>query len=252
MTQPSAEFVREFAKSMGASYRGKHHEGEIAEHAGVAFRRGKDPVRVELVTRRQPETSMLCVVADDRPGLLALISAAFVLADLDIADAAAYTRRTPGGRLEAVDLFEVRDVDPTAVARTARNDRSGLSPAKVEEVEQTLLSLLQGERSTSEARAYASASVPRETETTVRFLENADGQLATLEVETDDRSGLLLALADALFKQKVQIIGSEVRTLGTRVSDRFHIVEIDERPIAPDRRLQIQLAVMSALERQSV
>jgi UTP:GlnB (protein PII) uridylyltransferase len=249
VTQPPPEFVREFAQSMGAIYRGKHHEGEIAEHAGVAFRRGRALVRVELVTRRQPETSMLCVVADDRPGLLALISAAFVLCDLDIADAAAYTRRTSSGRLEAVDLFEVRDVDPTAVVRAARNDRSGLSPSKVEEIELTLILLLEGKRSTAEAKQYAGASVPRETETTVRFLENADGQLATLEVETDDRSGLLLSLAEALYTQKVQIIGSEVRTLGTRVSDRFHIVEIDERPIGPDRRLQIQLAVMSALGR---
>jgi [protein-PII] uridylyltransferase len=240
VTPTPSDFVREFAKSMGSQYRGKHHEGAIAEHAGVAFRRGKAPAHVESVSRRYPDTSTLCVTAADRPGLLALISAAFVLADLDVVDAEAYTRRDPKGRVEAVDLFEVRERDP---ARRA----TAVSAAKVAEVEETLLRLLRGELSTAEAKARSTPSPARESETTVRFLENADGNLATLEVETDDRSGLLLALAEALHKQQVQIVASEVRTVGERVSDRFRIEEIDESPIGPERRLQIQLAVLSAL-----
>jgi UTP:GlnB (protein PII) uridylyltransferase len=69
-----------------------------------------------------------------------------------------------------------------------------------------------------------------------------------LEVETDDRSGLLLALAHALFEQNVQIEESEVRTVEGRVYDRFHIVEFDSKPINPARRLEIQVAVLSAIQ----
>jgi [protein-PII] uridylyltransferase len=90
----------------------------------------------------------------------------------------------------------------------------------------------------------------------VRFIENADGNFSTLEVETGDRSGLLLALSQALYNQRVQIVGSQVKTVNNRVFDRFHIVELDGTAIGASRRLEIQVAVLSAidpvLERQQV
>jgi [protein-PII] uridylyltransferase len=82
----------------------------------------------------------------------------------------------------------------------------------------------------------------------VRFIENADGNFSTLEVETGDRSGLLLALSQALYNQRVQIVGSQVKTTGQRVFDRFHIVELDNSPISAARRLEIQVAVLSAVD----
>ncbi|MGC4091877.1 MAG: hypothetical protein QM756_29135 [Polyangiaceae bacterium] len=82
----------------------------------------------------------------------------------------------------------------------------------------------------------------------VRFIENADGNFSTLEVETGDRSGLLLALSQALFQQRVQIIGSQVKTVKGRVYDRFHIVEFDGSAIGAARRLEIQVAVLSAVD----
>jgi [protein-PII] uridylyltransferase len=82
----------------------------------------------------------------------------------------------------------------------------------------------------------------------VRFIEGVDGSFATLEVETGDRSGLLLALAQALFQQRVQIVSSKVKTTGTRVFDRFSIVELDGSPISPHRRLEIQVAVLTAVD----
>ena len=57
-----------------------------------------------------------------------------------------------------------------------------------------------------------------------------------------------MALSHALFEQNVQIEESEVRTVEGRVFDRFHIVEFDGRPISPARRLEIQVAVLSAIQ----
>jgi hypothetical protein len=82
----------------------------------------------------------------------------------------------------------------------------------------------------------------------VRFLDDSDGGLLTLEVETTDRSGLLMALSKALFEQRVQIVRSEVRTVSGRVFDRFTVVEFDGSGISPARRLDIQVAVLHAIE----
>ena len=84
-------------------------------------------------------------------------------------------------------------------------------------------------------------------ETRVRFIEDEVGALSVLEVETGDRSGLLLALSQALFAQRVQIVQSAVRTRKGRVFDRFVVVELDGSPISPARRLSIQVAVLGAI-----
>jgi len=238
---PSADYVREFVASMSRAYRNTHGQAEMAEHAGTALRRGNAVANVELLEHTHGAPGVLCVVADDRPGLLATISAAFVLANLDVVDATAHTRKTSGGRKEAVDLFWVRYADPAKrAARIAQSD--------VDEVRRVLFELLEGKLDREVASRRTGRPVAKASETTVRFVENPDGDLATLEVETDDRSGLLLALSQALFEQKVQIVESEVKTSGARVLDRFKIVELDGRPIQPGRRLEIQVAVLSAVQ----
>jgi [protein-PII] uridylyltransferase len=236
---PSADYVREFAASMGRAYRKKTVEEIVAEHAGAALRREDRAANVELVQSLRPALSSLCVVADDRPGLLATISAAFVLSGVDVVDAEAHTRRTSGGRAEAVDVFWVRQADPER-----RDD--AISPEQVAEVERVLTGLLSGTLHAPESTATDSAG--EVSETVVRFLENAEGDLATFEVETDDRSGLLLALSRALFDARVQIMESEVRTVEGRVFDRFNICELDGSAITPARRLEIQVAVLSAIQ----
>jgi len=239
--EPSADYVREFAASMPRAYRESHGHAELKEHAGAALRRGDGAVNVELLEHTHGAPGVLCVVADDRPGLLATISAAFVLSSLDVVDAEAHTRRTSGGRKEAVDLFWVRYAD--AAKRAAK-----IADADVQEVRRILLELLEGKLDREVASRRAAKPAPKASETTVRFVESPDGDLATLEVETDDRSGLLLALAQALFEQKVQIVESEVKTSGARVLDRFQICELDSKPIQPGRRLEIQVAVLSAIQ----
>ena len=186
--------------------------------------------------------SAVCVVADDRPGLLATISAALVLCGLDVIEAEAYTRRVDQRANEAVDVFWVRH-------EKEQQRKLRVSKEEIDLLRTTLIGLLDGKLD----RRRADPSVrppptPSASETVVRFIEGQDGVFSTLEVETGDRSGLLLALAQALFQQRVQIIGSQVKTTGTRVFDRFHIVEFDGSPISSSRRLDIQGAVISAVD----
>jgi [protein-PII] uridylyltransferase len=238
---PSDAPPPEFASSLPASYRKNFDGRAMAAHHAIVEARGSELVSIGAFPSSRPGTA-LCVVAEDRPGLLATISASLVLARLDVIEAEAYTRRRPGAANEALDIFWVRH-DPPEL----RHEPIG--PEYVEQLRSTLAGLLEGKLDRARiGEAPRSAPTPSSVETVVRFIEGSDGSFATLEVETGDRSGLLLALAQALFNQRVQIVASQVKTTGTRVFDRFSIVEFDGSPINATRRLEIQVAVLSAVD----
>jgi len=234
--------LRAFSESLPESYRRNFDATAIGAHARIARERESASANVGgFISTRVPGAA-ICVVADDRPGLLATISAALVLCGLDVIEAEAYTRRVEGEHDEAIDVFWVRHED--AARRSLR-----VSPEEIDQLRQNLIGLLDGKL---DRRKLESSSRPPATpssrETVVRFIEGEDGMFATLEVETGDRSGLLLALSQALFQQRVQIISSQVKTNGGRVFDRFNIVEFDGSSIGPARRLEIQVAVLSAID----
>lgn len=229
-------FSESFRASMPVGYRQKYTEQAIAAHAAIAEARGAEPAGLGTFSSPEASRTGLCVVADDRPGLLAIISAALLRAGFDVTDAEAYTRKN-GVASEAVDIFWVR--------QAGVEQPPELSAEVLAELRQTLIELLdQREPPQPQASPHRSGL----TDTRVRFLEGEANDPLVLEVETDDRSGLLLALARALYVCGVQIVGSEVKTLGQRVLDRFSVVELDGAPIGEDRRLEIQVAVLGAIE----
>lgn len=239
---PSEDFLRSFAASLPESYRSNFEASAIAAHARIARERESAPANIGAFFSNRVPGAAICVVADDRPGLLATISAALVLCGLDVIEAEAYTRRMPGKHDEAVDIFWVRHEDPG-------DHRLRLAHEEILELCQTLIGLIEGKLDRKKADPGGrGGATPAAKETVVRFIEGEDGTFATLEVETFDRSGLLLSLSQALFAQRVQIVGSQVKTRGGRVFDRFHIVEFDNKPISPARRLEIQVAILSAID----
>ncbi len=239
----SPDAIRAFVDSMPRGYRYVFSERGIRDHASLALRRGGAIARVgQFHAARDLGAAPLCVVADDRPGLLAFISAALVMERLDVVHAEAYTRRRDDASLEAVDIFWVRDLRATHVEE--------LSQGRLQSLEDALGRLLRGEVSVAEASAAAAGSRPPigAYEASVRFLGQDDGALSTLEVQTVDRAGLLLALAHALFARGVQIVRCEVHTVRDAVRDRFEIQEVDGSPISAARRLEIQVAVLDAID----
>jgi [protein-PII] uridylyltransferase len=234
--------VHAFAVSLPESYRRNFDFTAIGAHSKIARERESAPANVGSFFSNRVPGSAICVVADDRPGLLATISAALVLCGLDVIEAEAYTRRVDKRVNEAVDVFWVRHEKP-------EERKLRVSKEEIDLLRTTLIGLLEGkvERRRADPSTRPPAT-PSSSETVVRFIEGEDGVFSTLEVETGDRSGLLLALAHALFQQRVQIVGSQVKTTGTRVFDRFHIVEFDGAPISSARRLEIQVAVISAVD----
>lgn len=228
--------LKEFAESLPEGYRERFDTAQIAAHAHAAAGRrlaGRE-VGARLFPWHQPSTTALCVVAEDRPGLLSKITRALAELGYDVDSALAYTRRPVMSKpAEAVDLFFLRDP-----GRHLRDqDVEGL----VELITQFLKDELDPIPSSLLEPPGAG------THTTVRFIEDAQGALDVLEVETSDRSGLLFALTRALYQENVQIVGSKISTVGGRVHDRFLITELDGSPIGPERRLVIQVAVLTAL-----
>ncbi len=230
--------THEFRDSLGPEYGARYDAKTVAAHAAIAERRGSASVTLGPFDLQHRPQLGVCVVARDAPGLLATITAAFVASGLDISNAEAYTRRTPSGEAEAVDIFWVFPRDSGWAG-------GSFAEGKLDELLATLLDMLEGR---AERAQPPPSRLDRPVETMVRFLESADGTFTTLEVETDDRSGLLQSLASALFGAHVQITSSQVRTNGQRVYDRFNIVEVDGSPISPERRLEIQVAVLGAVE----
>lgn len=220
-----------FTDSLPPEYRERFDLSQIAIHAVASVQRGPGRVTVQRFPWAEPGTTALCVIADDRPGLLADISATFAELGFDVDAGEAYTRDIEPP--EAVDVFWLRDPD------------GDIDDAHIQVFAELLEEILAGRPAHSGGRPMARVSAGG---TTVRFLEDASGLLSVLEVETDDRSGLLSAITRALYEQKVQIVSSRVRTQEGRVHDSFTITELDGRPIAPERRLHIQVALLSAIQ----
>jgi [protein-PII] uridylyltransferase len=227
---------------MPPRYRDSFDGAAIREHAAIALRRGAAPAHVEIWRRLPNGRAVACVVADDRPGLLSLISAALVVQSLDVVSAQAYTRIVPEREgAEAVDfLWLRRDADLAMPIRSADAVQLG----------EVLSGLLTGTLTmeTVLRRAKTRASMAPGSSTRVAFNETSDAGLSVLTVETFDRPGLLLAITLALFKARVQIVATEVGTSAGRVVDRFTIVELDGAPILRHRRGAVQTAVLTAID----
>src|SRR3954447_13863315 len=93
-----------FLSSMPDPYPEQHQLEEVRAHAEIVSRRGGALVHLESCpgpTETEEPGTWLCVVTDDRPGLLSLLSAAIAAHSLDILSARVYTRSRAGSPDEA-------------------------------------------------------------------------------------------------------------------------------------------------------
>ncbi len=217
----------------------------IAQHVKVVAERGHAAAHVGRVTSRHPEAAELCVVADDRPGILASIAAAITASRLEVLAAQVYSR-TIGGRGEAVDVFWVRDRDggtegvEAAMPRLAR-DLEDVCSLRITPEE--LLRARTG--STSPWRERPSPAVPTE----ILLDDRASPRHTVVEVFAKDRPGLLFTLSHALHELGLSISLSKINTEGARVADVFYVGELDGSKVARGPRYhEIHEALVRAVE----
>jgi [protein-PII] uridylyltransferase len=231
-------------EGMPAAYYSQHEPSEQRAHARVSARRGARLVQAELcpgpVTPERAE--WLCVVTDDRPGLLSQLSAAISAHSLDILSARVYCRVRPGRPEEAVDLFAVRPLRPA--------ENESLDPGSIALIRATMESLLRGETEVSslEKRAADTVRPPRAPAPVVYF--DAESPSDLLVVEAGDRPGLLLAISLTIFRERLSIVRSHVTTSAATAKDEFELAELDGRRLSAARREAVAEKVRVALEQE--
>jgi len=235
--------VRRFAATLPLSYRLHFSWTQIARHASVALARGVRRAHVDKLGSTSPVTP-LCIVADDCPGLLWLISSALVAHRLDVLKAHVYCRRRPDGRTEALDLIWVRRA-------SASSGEAALTEKEISAIDERLEALILGHAETREsvAGAVRNPAVGEPDPPRVTFVVDAESNASMLAIEAPDRPGLLLTITRALFEEGLQIARAEVATIHARALDTFYVMELDGGTISPERRAQILIAAQTALSR---
>ncbi|HLK39037.1 MAG TPA: HD domain-containing protein, partial [Polyangiaceae bacterium] len=228
-----------FLSTMPERYLLANGPESIAQHARVVDERGSRAAHVGRTQSRHPEAAELCVVADDRPGLLASIAAAIASGRLEILAAQVYSRsvaQTSGPpRVEAVDVFWVRDRDGSiegverALPRLAA-DLEEVCSGRV--AAEDLMRVRTG--AASPWRERPSPAVPTE----ILIDDRASPRHTVVEVFAKDRPGLLYTLAHALHELGLSIALSKINTEGTRVADVFYVNELDMTKVSSPGRFE--------------
>src|ERR1041384_4343180 len=95
-----------FVATMPAVYERLYGAKEAAEHAAIVARRESKLIHAE---HWQSATGpLLCVVAEDRPGLLALVTDALLAQGVSVHSARAFCREIGKEKVEAIDFLELR------------------------------------------------------------------------------------------------------------------------------------------------
>src|SRR5690606_687650 len=111
---PSGEHFADFVASLPPSYLQLFDAEAAMEHAAIVARR-TGGIHLELWRALPGGLCVMCLVADDRAGLLAAVSSALTEAGLLIEGAQIFTRkRSPLN--EAIDFFWVRPDTSASVA----------------------------------------------------------------------------------------------------------------------------------------
>lgn len=212
----------------------------IVEHAEVVRALGARSVSVEVVPSSHPEATEICVVAEDRPGLLALISAALTTSKLEVLGAQVYTRRRSSGAVQAVDLFWVQsrvegaDAVLRALPRVRRDLEAMVSGA-------TRPQIKVGPAAPTKRGAPKVA-------TRVALDHRASREHTIIEVVTQDRPGVLFAIANALYELGLAISVAKINTEGARAIDVFYVRDAAGKKLDPGRQsAEVEAGVLRAL-----
>ena len=223
---------------MPAAYAAAFTAQEAAEHARIVGRRAARLAHAESV--KTASGSCVCVVADDRPGLLSLVTDALLVQGVGIRSGVAFCRQRPDGRAEAVDFF-VLERPGSDVGVELELDAADLA-AFLQSLSELISEDIQA------IARVSSASVPPTPKSRVYFeLEALRRGEQVLLVEAPDSPGLLHAITSALYAQTVRILSCQIGTEGGVARDRFEVASSDGRPLGSVELCDVQLAVLDAL-----
>jgi len=246
-------FLEQYLDSMPEGYLLSNTPHEIALHARVALDARESivtaaiipSVREEItelcVVTGNPINDPLCVIAKDRPGLLASIAAAITSNGFDVHAAQIHTRQMSDGRVQAMDLFWVTSRAPIDDLDTA-----------LDKLRRDLERVITGAVAPSDllrARRTRFSDRPIPAVVTEVTIDNRTSTTHTIvEIVTRDRPGLLFTLARTFHELDLTIGVAKINTEGTRVLDAFHVTDLSGRKIDESTRGDcVRRALLAAL-----
>jgi [protein-PII] uridylyltransferase len=194
------------------------------------------------IDERDRGYSLVKVCTWDRAGLFGKIAGSLSAAGLNILGAQIFTR-TDG---IVLDTFFVNDGRTGHLAaREQREKFSGLLEAVLTGEEINLHELIA--QQTTLRPAY-SAYLGERINTQIRFDNTGSDDRTLIEIETEDRLGLLHAISQALASQRLDISAARIVTERGAAVDSFYVREIDGGPIRqPARQSEVELALRAAI-----
>lgn len=232
----------QFVATMPAVYERLYSSREAAEHAAIVARREGRLVHAELWQSAQGPR--LCVVAEDRPGLLALVTDALLAQGLAIQSARAFCRQVGRERLEAVDFLELRALGgPDDAAVPLESDTL---PAFLKSLSELIADDMAPRSSKLDTTAGSQPSSEPSRRVYFERQSPSDGRYL-LVVEASDSDGLLHSISSTLHAKGLRILACEIRTVGGRARDRFEVEPSSPRALSDAELCDVQLAVLEAL-----
>ena len=235
------EQASEFVKVLPERYLASARPEAAARHLKLWLVARKTGFASEL-HRSEVGEADLTLLANDRPGLLALFTAALAANGIDILGAE--VNSLEGGI--ALDTFVVRETGGGAP-----------SQSRWDAARADLLRLLSGAEDPHKLvqkrlrRAnWATSAAPAVT-TKVRVDDVSSQEMTILDVVTQDRPGLLHTIADALHRAGVSIEVARIATEGNRATDAFYLRDcspgLPGKIADPARKGQVVGAVQEAI-----
>jgi [protein-PII] uridylyltransferase len=204
-------------------YFAENVEGRIAGHVRLMRARREQGKSALIDVAHDTRLGMTEMVLDaaDVPGLLADVAGVLYANRIEVVDAAIYSRQpaAPSEVAEALDVFRVRDSmgrPVTAEARWAKvsSDLEAVVSGRIKaEI------LVAGRPRTESVASWRTPAVP--TECKIDNIVSRD--FTIVEVITEDRPGVLYAIARALFVAGLDIHRSKIATEANRAIDVFYV-----------------------------
>jgi [protein-PII] uridylyltransferase len=187
-----------------------------ARHAGLvrALDAGANGPAIDMRIDRFRDVTEVTVATPDRPGLFYRVAGAIAIAGASIADAKIYTLADG----IALDTFWIQDRDRHAFADEARLDRlRGLiAGALADELD------VEAELAKRRRPRFGPAD-PFPVEPRVMIDNAASTKYTVIEINGQDRVGLLYDVTRALSDLRLSIVTSRVSTYGNRAVDVFYV-----------------------------
>lgn len=192
---------------------------------------------LEPVIRWQPEPdrgyTVVHICTWDRPGLFSKITGALTAAELSVLGAVIFTRADA----IVIDSFMVIDAQTGYLPFERERDKFDESFLKVMageiDLDQVVLSRAMGQR--PPYRHLQSEPIPTEV-----FIDNQSaGDRTIIEIQTEDRLGLLYAVSRALSELELDISVAKICTEKGAAIDAFYLRELNGGKVTDSDRLQV-------------